>query len=225
MKNGVKLIIPSIAVVFMAVVLPNEKPPPEFRTIISISKAFGLYERVHEGTIATNWSQIGEWIQLDRMNQREVGAGRTAIQARYVFVRDAIGLGVTNSRIVMIRAQPLSRSESKRGEAGRYLIYRSDTGYHCHWMSEEGVRGIFGKAGVVIPVPNPADIPVVELEDHDAVARQVMWDDFKEILGLHPGDSSTTQWPRRLVVLAALIVVIVGIIMLLRRRRSQAASK
>ena len=125
---------------------------PESVAIQNIKMAIGLYSKLH-GVEPTNWSQIGECVNIGQINSQCLINGPVyPIEEHYVFVRDKVlDQGAT---LFLIRISPDTNAIS--GKIGRYLIFRTDDGYMYKWMAEANVQKMLAAAGVTeLPKPEP----------------------------------------------------------------------
>ena len=123
--------------------------------IHAIQVALEAFEVEHPGQKATNWSQIGSYVDLAKLDEQTlVNSPALPIQDHYSFALIEIPmLGYQEGNVVLIRNEAVKYSQGDEEREGRYIISRNQGILKSTWMAETNVQKMFAAAGIT-ELPN-----------------------------------------------------------------------
>lgn len=136
--------------------IASGKRAPEQAALMDIIGAVKIFESIHDGRTPTNWAQISEVLNLQKINQTLLANASEPLDQNYVFVQQRIPVPETQmGDVVLIRFTPALRGETN-GIDGRYIISRYDNSLRFGWLAETNVQKMLADAGVTeLPKPEP----------------------------------------------------------------------
>lgn len=133
---------------------------------------FESYAKDHGGYFPSNWSQVGEIYNLDKINRQYARIPQSfPIQNNYVFVTNRIPMTPAwKGDVLLIRHAAITNEENF---AGRGIISVGPDGPVYTWLSEQDVQSMFQRVGVrQLPKPQTVSTPPDELAELEAAAEQ-----------------------------------------------------
>ena len=154
------LIFISILVIGQDISHASGKRTPEQSAVIDVIHGIQLFEGIHSGKSPTNWSQLSETLNLQKIDESLSMNSAPRLEENYAFVTVA-RIPVSEyekGEVVFIRLSPLKYVDAETGEEkeGRYFISRHEGSLRFNWLAETNVQKMLTDAGVTeLPRPEP----------------------------------------------------------------------
>lgn len=162
----------SVALVFLGCASVGRTTPTlESITVNEIRAGLNAYAEANDGRQATNWTQVGQFINLLECNRRLLLETESCpVEANYVFITTPVlKLIRPEGHVVLIRRSPFKHPTYG---LGRYLILRRENEFITSWLQESALYELLAKTGTALPEPDLQEVRTAKQAIEKLIAKE-----------------------------------------------------